>query len=216
MPSEVSAAQLKRAEQVEPPAIDATPRHAGRPWIHRFAVATAAATYLLILIGGLVHGTGSSLACPDWPTCYGTFMPKMEGGVLVEHSHRLAAGTVVVLTLLLAIMLTVTRDPALRRLRPFGWLGVGLVIAQALLGGITVLLRLPTPISTAHTATSLLFFLTVLYVAVRSTPPELLPAGGLSPSVARAALVAGVAVYFQMVIGGLVRHSGAALACTDV
>ena len=74
--------------------------------VHRFAVATAVATYLLILIGGLVHGTGSSLACPDWPTCYGSLMPKMEGGVLVEHSHRLAAGTVVILTLALAAMLT--------------------------------------------------------------------------------------------------------------
>jgi protoheme IX farnesyltransferase len=213
MPSEVSAAQLKRAEQAEP-AIDASPRPAGRPWIHRFAVTTAAATYLLILIGGLVHGTGSSLACPDWPTCYGTFMPKMEGGVLVEHSHRLAAGTVVVLTLLLASMLTATRDPALRRLRPFGWLAVGLVFAQALLGGITVLLRLPTPISTAHTATSLLFFMTVLYIAVRSRPisPEI-----AAPAVvSRLALIAAVAVYVQMVLGGLVRHSGAALACTDV
>ena len=97
-------------------------------------------------------------------------MPKMEGGVLVEHSHRLAAGTVVVLTLVLAGLLTATRDPALRRLRGFGWLAVGLVFAQALLGGITVLLRLPTPISTAHTATSLLFFMTVLYIAVRSRP----------------------------------------------
>src|SRR3954447_15854474 len=116
MPSEVSAAQLKRAEQVET-AIDAAPRQAGRPWIHRFAVATAAATYLLILIGGLVHGTGSSLACPDWPTCYGTFMPKMEGGVLVEHSHRLAAGTVVLLTLVLATVTSLSRDPAHRPLR---------------------------------------------------------------------------------------------------
>src|SRR5580704_5806319 len=138
--------------------------------VYRFAVATAVATYLLILIGGLVHGTGSSLACPDWPTCYGTLMPKMEGGVLVEHSHRIAAGTVVVLTLVLAGLLTASRDPAQRRLRPFGWLAVALVFAQALLGGITVLLRLPTPISTAHTATSLLFFLTVLYIAVRSRP----------------------------------------------
>src|SRR3954464_6766854 len=117
MPSEVSAAQLKRAEQVEPPAIDATPRHAGRPWIHRFAVATAAATYLLILIGGLVHGTGSSLACPDWPTCYGTMMPVMQGGVAVEHSHRLAAGTVVILTLALATLVTVSREAWHRPLR---------------------------------------------------------------------------------------------------
>src|SRR6185503_7737429 len=76
---------------------------------HGLAIATAAATFLLILIGGLVHGTGSSLACPDWPTCYGTMLPKMEGGVAVEHSHRLAAGAVVVLTLALAIVLTLAR-----------------------------------------------------------------------------------------------------------
>jgi protoheme IX farnesyltransferase len=184
--------------------------------VYRFAVATAVATYLLILIGGLVHGTGSSLACPDWPTCYGTLMPKMEGGVLVEHSHRLAAGTVVVLTLVLAGLLSASRDPAQRRLRPFGWLAVALVFAQALLGGITVLLRLPTPISTAHTATSLLFFLTVLYIAVRARPARAEAPASSPPVVGRFALVAAVAVYFQMVLGGLVRHSGAALACTDV
>src|SRR5262249_3951666 len=100
--------------------------------VHRFAVATAVATYLLILIGGLVHGTGSSLACPDWPTCYGSLMPKMEGGVLIEHSHRLAATTVGILTVALAIILTLARDAALRPLRPFGWLAVGLVIVQGL------------------------------------------------------------------------------------
>ena len=184
--------------------------------VHRFAVATAVATYLLILIGGLVHGTGSSLACPDWPTCYGSLMPKMEGGVLVEHSHRLAAATVVILTLALAGLLTASKDAGLRRLRPFGWMAVGLVFVQALLGGITVKLRLPTPISTAHTGTSLLFFLTLLYIAVRSRPaPAVVPATP-PPSVARLALVAAVAIYFQMLLGGLVRHSGAALACTDV
>ena len=68
-------------------------------FVHGFAIATAVATYLLILVGGLVHGTGSSLACPDWPTCYGSLVPKMEGGVAVEHGHRLAALTVVILIL---------------------------------------------------------------------------------------------------------------------
>jgi protoheme IX farnesyltransferase len=184
--------------------------------VHRFAVATAVATYLLILIGGLVHGTGSSLACPDWPTCYGSLMPKMEGGVLVEHSHRLAAGTVVILTLALAGLLTASKDAGLRPLRPFGWLAVGLVFVQALLGGITVKLRLPTPISTAHTGTSLLFFLTLVYIAVRSRPLPAVARPIPPPAVARMALVAAVAVYFQMLLGGLVRHSGAALACTDV
>jgi protoheme IX farnesyltransferase len=186
--------------------------------VHRFAIVTAVATYLLILIGGLVHGTGSSLACPDWPTCYGSMMPKMEGGVLVEHSHRLAAGTVVILTLVLAALLQRSRGAEARRLRPFGWLAVGLVFAQALLGGITVLLRLPTPVSTAHTGTSLVFFLTVLYVAVRSRPTPVAadtrdPLPGHATTLA---IISAVAVYFQMVLGGLVRHSGAALACTDV
>jgi protoheme IX farnesyltransferase len=186
--------------------------------VHRFAIATAIATYLLILIGGLVHGTGSSLACPDWPTCYGTMMPRMEGGVLVEHSHRLAAGTVVILTLTLAVMLTRSAAPEQRRLRPFGWLAVGLVFAQALLGGITVLLRLPTPVSTAHTGTSLLFFLTVLYIAARSRPASAVaaPRPALPGPAIVLAIVSAVSVYFQMVLGGLVRHSGAALACTDV
>src|SRR5438552_11416810 len=114
--------------------------------VHRFAVATAVATYLLILIGGLVHGTGSSLACPDWPTCYGTMMPKMEGGVLVEHSHRLAAGSVMLLTLVLLVAISLSRQAAHRRLRPLAALAMGLVVVQAVLGGVTVLLRLPTPV----------------------------------------------------------------------
>ncbi len=215
--------------------------------VHRFAIALAVAVYLLILIGGLVHGTGSSLACPDWPTCYGTLMPKMEGGVLVEHSHRLAAATVTILTLALAVMLTLgalepetplprllrrlerplrwlarkCATPLARRLRPLGWLAFALVVVQALLGGITVLLRLPTAISTAHTANSLLLFLMVLYLAVRSRPASTstaastLPASLSGPAVTLA-LLSAVAVYFQMVLGGLVRHAGAALACTDV
>jgi heme o synthase len=198
-------------------AVKAATRWLLRPVVvHRFAVTTTVATFLLILIGGLVHGTGSSLACPDWPTCYGSLMPKMEGGVLIEHSHRLAAGTVTILTLVLATMLTAARHPELRPLRPFGWLAVGLVVVQALLGGITVILRLPTPVSTAHTGTSLLFFLTLLYVAARSRPAPIQTKAVPPPSVARMALVAAVAIFFQMVLGGLVRHSGAALACTDV
>ena len=147
--SEMVAAATAGAASARSPAA-ATSRRTLRV-IHGLAVAAAAATYLLILIGGLVHGTGSSLACPDWPTCYGTMMPKMEGGVLVEHSHRLAAGTVMILTLVLTISMYVSKQPLHRRLRPVAALAMSLVVVQALLGGITVLLRLPTPVSTMHT-----------------------------------------------------------------
>lgn len=204
-------------------------------WAPRFALATAVATYALILIGGLVHGTGSSLACPDWPTCYGTMLPKMEGGVAIEHSHRLAAGAVTILTLVQALVFQRARAPGLRPLRRVAWLAVGLVVVQAFLGGITVKLRLPTLVSTLHTATSLLFFMTVLYLAVRSRSAapapirrkpgatgETIAAGAATPRIpvespaVSLALVAAVVTYFQMVLGGLVRHSGAALACLDV
>ncbi len=126
------------------------------------------------------------------------------GGVLVEHSHRLAAGTVVLLTLVLATVTTLSRDPAHRPLRRVAWLGVTLVFIQALLGGLTVKLRLPTPVSTAHTATSLLFFMTTLYLAVRSRPESRLPAAPVGPIPREVslgvtiALVTAVCVYFQM------------------
>jgi protoheme IX farnesyltransferase len=96
---------------------------------------------------------------------------------------------------------------------------MGLVVIQALLGGITVLLRLPTPVSTMHTGVSLLFFMTTFYLAVRTRPARAADAARAVPLPATAvwlALVSVVAIYFQMVLGGLVRHSGAALACTDL
>jgi heme o synthase len=188
--------------------------------VHGLAIATAAATFLLILIGGLVHGTGSSLACPDWPTCYGSLMPKMEGGVLVEHSHRLAAGSVMILTLVLLGAIFASKEAVHRRLRPLAALAMALVLVQAVLGGVTVLLRLPTPVSTMHTGVSLLFFITVFYLAVRSRPVIAATAAAARPALSdgavRLALVSAVAIYFQIVLGGLVRHSGAALACTDL
>ena len=60
-------------------------------------------TFALVTLGGVVHNTESSLACPDWPLCFGQVMPEMEGGVAIEHSHRLLA-TLVVLGVLLLVL----------------------------------------------------------------------------------------------------------------
>src|SRR4051812_5818685 len=63
-------------------------------WIRRLAAFAALLTVVLIVAGGLVTNTDSGLACPDWPLCYGSAVPKMVGGVAVEHTHRLLATAV--------------------------------------------------------------------------------------------------------------------------
>src|SRR4051812_1322483 len=70
-----------------------------------FAFGLAALTFALVVLGGIVHNTGSSLACPDWPLCNGSAFPRMVGAVLIEHGHRLTALAVVVGTVLLLVAL---------------------------------------------------------------------------------------------------------------
>ncbi len=83
---------------------------AANPWLHRFVVIIALATLLLIIIGGLVTSHGVGMAVPDWPNTYGYNMflfpfSKWVGGILYEHSHRLMASFVGVLTTSLALWL---------------------------------------------------------------------------------------------------------------
>ncbi len=180
---------------------------------YRFPVAVAAvvATFALLVVGGLVHPTGSSLACPDWPLCNGQVFPAMRGGVLYEHGHRLVALAVVLLTLALAgLVLGTGADRGTR------WLAIGAVLlvgVQASLGAITVLLRLPLIVSTAHLATSMAFFALLVALAHRLRPEG----PRAAPAPRRLVGLAAVAVYLQIVLGALVRHTGSAMACgTDV
>jgi heme A synthase len=178
---------------------------------YRFAVATAAATFLLLVIGGLVHPTGSSLACPDWPLCNGMFFPPMRGGILYEHGHRLAALAVSVLTVALAVtVFRARREPLLRGL---ALAAVALVGVQASLGALTVVYRLPLLVSASHLATSMAFFSLVIFLAHR-----LRPGAATAPPIDRGLVgLSAAAVYAQIVLGALVRHTGSALACgTDL
>ncbi len=188
-----------------------------RAGLHRYATGLAAATAALVFAGGLVTSTGSALSVPDWPLSFGRLLPPLRGGVLFEHGHRLLATTVGLLTIGLVVWL-------LRR-EPRGWvrrLGVaalGLVVLQGVLGGLTVLLKLPLAVSVAHAATAELFLgLTASLAVVTSRgwieAPAPRPDRG-TPPLRTLAVVAVVVVYGQILLGALVRHSGAGLAIPD-
>jgi heme A synthase len=180
--------------------------------LHVLAVVTVLATLALMTMGSLVHGTGSSLACPDWPLCHDTVFPQMTGGVEFEHTHRLLAAAVVVLTVALAVGVARGRDKGARRVAAGA---VGLIVVQATLGAITVLLRLPTVVSVAHLATSMLFLGVLVVLSVRLHPRAIARASAPTKS-RRWVRVATVVVFAQIVLGAIVRHTGAALACTTL
>ena len=186
--------------------------------LFRLVVATLIATWILLLIGGLVNPTGSSMACPDWyfiPTCNGQLLPEMTGGVLYEHGHRLWASWVGLLTATLAFSIWRARpdDPKTRRL---GWTALFLVCLQGTLGGITVRLNLSSTVSTFHLATAMVFFLLLVLLTFRLHPAPTRQSQ-VAPVPARRGIVlaATVAVFGQVVLGGAVRHLGAGLICGD-
>ena len=184
-------------------------------WRHRFSLITAASTFVLIFIGGLVTSTGSSLAVPDWPLSYGQFFPPMVGGILYEHGHRMAAGAVAVLTAALAVW--TWREEPRRSVRVLAASALLAILLQAMLGGVTVLLRLPTAVSVSHAALAQAFFcLTVALALVTGrewATPNRVEAFDLW--LARLAAATTALVYLQLLVGAVMRHTGAGLAIPD-
>jgi cytochrome c oxidase assembly protein subunit 15 len=204
-------------------AFSAPPPHALDPgaggiWLHRYAVAVAVCTALLVFAGGLVTSTGSGLAVPDWPLSYGMLMPPMVGNVRFEHGHRMVATFVGLLTIGLAVWLW-RREPR-RWLRRLGWAALGAVVLQGTLGGITVLLFLPAPVSVAHASIGQTFFCIVVSIALFTSPgwrrsrPYLAEAE-TGVSLRTLSILTVAALYVQLLLGATMRHIEAGLAIPD-
>jgi len=204
--------------------------------LHRFAKLVVACTVVLILAGSLVTSHDAGLSVPDWPTSYGwnmfTFPPSMwVANILYEHGHRLIASTVGFLTIILAVWLWIAEPRSWLR-----WLGVaalGTVVAQGVLGGITVIFFLPPAVSTAHAGLAEIFFCLTVAIALFTSPgwraaygagadPRVGPGEHTSPPLpdgdALLRLVATattILIYTQILIGATMRHTGAGLAIPD-
>jgi len=192
-----------------------TPYH---PTLHRFAVFTAFSTFLLVIAGGLVTSTGSSLSVPDWPLSFGQVFPKMEGGVLYEHGHRMIAATVGLLVSVLMVWL-LKAEPR-RWVRRLGVAAFLAVVAQGVLGGITVLFRLPLLVSMGHACLAQAFFCMVVTLALATSREWTETAvahrhEAQMPGLRTMGTVTTGFIFLQLILGALVRHTGAGLSIPD-
>jgi cytochrome c oxidase assembly protein subunit 15 len=173
---------------------------------------TAFATFLLIIAGALVTSNDAGLAVPDWPTSFHTFrMPRMVGGVLYEHGHRMMAGFTILLTLGITIYtLLVDRR---RWMKNLALAAFGTIILQAILGGVTVLHLLPPLVSTAHAMVGQTFFCIAVAIALLtgrkySGEVEKTAADRRKPSLVGLTLLSVLVLYVQLALGGMFRHNG--------
>ena len=182
--------------------------------LHRFACLTAGMTLVLIFAGGLVTSTGSGLAVPDWPLSFGQVFPEMKGGVLYEHGHRLIASLVGLLTVVLATWVVLNEPrPGVRGL---GIAAVLAVILQGILGGVTVLYKLPPAVSIVHACLAQGFLCLAVALAVVTGPGWATAARDGDRGLRNLAVATTLAVYAQLILGAIMRHTGAGLAVTNL
>ncbi|MGH9459083.1 MAG: COX15/CtaA family protein [Thermoanaerobaculia bacterium] len=184
-------------------------------WLRRYTKLVAASTLFLIYAGAMVTSTGSGLAVPDWPLSYGMLMPPMVGGIFYEHGHRMIAATVGLLTLIQAFWLQAREPKAF--VRKLGWVSLGAVVVQGTLGGITVLLLLPKPVSISHAALAEIFLCLNISIAFFTSKlyERTARRHGTAGDVRVVTRVLVAAVFLQMLLGAWMRHLGAGLAIPD-
>jgi heme a synthase len=180
---------------------------------HLFAIFTACATLVVITAGALVTSNDAGLSVPDWPTSFGYLVkvPHFVGGIRYEWTHRMLAGSLVTLTLAIALWTL-----AVEKRRWLRWLALaalGTVIAQAILGGLTVLLLQPPSVSAAHATVAQTFFCIAVIIAVFTGRQWIEEQPRVEfdqrrPSLFTLTLLSIFVLYVQLVLGAMFRHHG--------
>ena len=180
-------------------------------------IATVVSIFGLVTLGGVVRLTGSGLGCPDWPLCNGSIIPSMDRATLIEYSHRMAASFVGILAIAMAIV-------AWRNYRNQPWLfipanlAVVALIAQAALGGATVLEELSPKLAMAHLALAEVLVATMVLIAITAHTSPATPTFGVlqwrqHDRFPLLALTAMGLSFILLISGSYVATSGATIGC---
>src|SRR5437016_7707791 len=183
-------------------------------FIRRIGWIAVGFTYFLVALGGTVRATDSGLSCPDWPLCYGKAYAAIDYHTFLEQFHRYVAAIVSVLVVTLAISAFLWARKERHILVP-ALIAPALLVIQIVLGGLTVLWKLPSNIITAHLGAALAIFATIITIAVMAgNPAESQEHPEKTRKFARLAVTSALLVYGLMLSGSYVVGSGASLACT--
>lgn len=186
--------------------------------LNRFVWFTAAATLFLICSGGMVTSKGVGLAVPDWPTTFGYNMflfpvSRWVGGIFFEHTHRLIASGVGLLTIVLAVWLA--RAEPRRWLRNLGFVALALVIVQGVLGGLRVTM-LNDEIGIFHASLAQAFLGLLVFIALATGGQwEAMPRSATRVAGIWLPLVTTALIYGQLALGATMRHQHRDLAILD-
>lgn len=189
-----------------------------RPWLNRFVWLTAGATLFLICSGGMVTSKGVGLAVPDWPTTFGYNMflfpvSQWVGGIFFEHTHRLIASTVGLLTIILAVWLW--RAESRRWLRLLGLVSLGAVVLQGILGGLRVTM-LKDEIGIFHACLAQAFFGLLVFIGLATSRFwNGARAPRLPARVVWLPIATTVFIYLQLALGATMRHQHRDLSILD-
>jgi cytochrome c oxidase assembly protein subunit 15 len=188
-------------------------------WMRRLVWKIAIATLLLMAVGSATRVMNAGLACPDWPLCYGQLIPsqQMNLQVFLEWFHRLDAALIGLSTLAL-VGLSLWFRRSLPNWLPWAAFGsLTLILFQGVLGGLTVTQLLRFDIVTAHLGTALIFFASLIAIAL-CLMPSATPNSStiISGQLTGIGIVATSLVYAQCLLGGLVGSRWAVHQCLNV
>ncbi len=194
-----------------------------KPALAAFSALAASWVFVLVTLGAFTTSIGAGMAFPDWPLSNGSLNPRgwlTNVAMFAEHSHRLSAGVMTLLTAALAFW--VWRTESRRWLRGLSGFAVGLVVAQAVVGGLRVRLD-PVQVEAVDTSLGRLFAMlhaclaqafacTLIAIAVGCSRGWIARPVGVGRAVRRAGTACCALLFLQLGIAAVMRHSFAGLA----